>query len=1508
MREQLFESYRKFKYFLLIFVFCSVPVLANTVNYIETQVNGQNGVTGLSGISDVAVSPDGKFVYTASYASNAVSVFERNPETGQVTYRSTVTGIAAAFSVDVSSDNKSVYAASPIGGQIYAYTRDLTTGALTLANSLSGAPTSGFVSVSVSPDSKTVYGVGGQPSGLVVFGRDMETSAITRVADYADNSNGYLLGQYFGPVTSPIKNIASTADGQFVYVTSTADNALTLFSRDATTGALTQLVVYQDGVAGVDGLQSASSVKMAPDGKHLYVTGQGESSVAIFGVDESSGELTYIDKVTNGVDDIANLVGARSLAISPDGRYVLVSAITSDSVTAFSRDAATGLLTLDSVVTNAVNGVSGLDGPSGMATDPLNRHLYVAGQLSHSLVVFSLPTPAVKLSVNTAAAVVFGSAVTLDPQLEVFDSDSPDLVSATITINSGFINTDALAVQATAGITAAYDSATGVLTLSGVAPLADYQAVLRSLSYQAGADPSLDVGDSSTRQINIQVSDGENTSAVVTVTVTVEKTNGFIVTFVDWDNAVLSSQLIVSGGAATAPTAPNRTGYGFTGWDLAFDNVTSDLTVVAQYSINTYTVTFDLDGGSHLGGGALTQTIDYGLAATVPVFAVPVGTTFAGWSSSFDTVTADLTVTALYNISQYTLTFNSAGGSAIAPVTANFGTAITAPADPTREGYIFTGWSPVLPATMPASNTTVTAQWTEVVPYTVSVTVSGNGSISPASQQVQAGQTAVFALTLTNPEDYVSLSSSCAATLSGNNLVTAAINADCSIAVAVYPSNSVEKSTEAPLSANGSASFTLAGGAGAKSLNQVSQQRAGSLTVLSEQDAQALLTEQADGSYLFSASRTGRYTLEFIDAVSGEVVAVTFDVLPYLAFTSDRQPVQQDAAATLRIWLSDEPIDYPVTAILTGTGATVSETTVLINAQDALRKAYSVTATAESASVALTLAENSAALPGTPDTHTLVVQQEPPALALTVSAVQNDTETLVITQTAGVVSLSAAERKGISASYSWSVSGITLDISGATASFEPATLAEGRYLINVSAEAEGRSGQYELALRVIAACPENDCAGTGIPASANRFAGIPNRLPICPAVAEGNRVGSCQENTAQGLYAEVPNLYTLTLGTVTEEQSWNSGQFGVAVTSQSLEDEQHTQLGAVVNFDIIGLENPGEAVPVAIPLLPGVTIPQGAVWRKYLNGQWQDFVEDDANHIDSAARNALGLCPGVSSDVWTAGLTAGHSCIRLTIEDGGPNDDDAEANSVIRDPGVLATPVEPQPEPVKEAKVKSGGSMGGIMILLSGALVLLRTRKVWLTALLLPLSVSATNLYVGAEVLSANSDTNSGKVTQTLNNLGIGGTATIADKRREGIRLFGGYPVTDTLTVELGWLDLGEVTTHFSGIAADTELRDLARIWPTSGKGVELSLLWQPLTLAERIKPGARFGLWRMQSKDRFVDAVETRLSDTEIVPFIELLGEYVLNEAWSVKLGISQYAVDSADIRTVQLGAIWRF
>ena len=190
----------------------------------------------------------------------------------------------------------------------------------------------------------------------------------------------------------------------------------------------------------------------------------------------------------------------------------------------------------------------------------------------------------------------------------------------------------------------------------------------------------------------------------------VVSTPTYTVTFKDWDGTVLKTQEVEQGQAATAPADPTRVGYTFTGWDVAFDNVQSDLVVTAQYTINTYTVTFKDWDGTVL----KTQTVNYGGAATAPANPTRVGYTFTGWDVAFNNVTSNLVVTAQYQINTYTVTFVDWNGTVLKTQTVNYGAAATAPADPTRDGYTFTGWDVAFNNV--TSNLTVTAQYEQNAP------------------------------------------------------------------------------------------------------------------------------------------------------------------------------------------------------------------------------------------------------------------------------------------------------------------------------------------------------------------------------------------------------------------------------------------------------------------------------------------------------------------------------------------------------------------------------------------------------------------------------------------------------------------------------------------------------------------------------------------------------------------------------------------------------------------------
>ena len=209
-------------------------------------------------------------------------------------------------------------------------------------------------------------------------------------------------------------------------------------------------------------------------------------------------------------------------------------------------------------------------------------------------------------------------------------------------------------------------------------------------------------------------------------------TTGVIVTYKDGDSEY-AKQVLPSGTLATRPDAPAATpGYTFggwnkadgTAWDYASDKVTDNITLYAKWAANTYTITFDTVGGSEI--APITQ--DYGTVITAPEAPTREGYTFIGWDKEIPTTmpTENMTVTAQWEINQYTITFDTVGGSEIAPITQDYGTAITVPADPTREGYTFMGWDQEIPKTMPAENITLKAQWKDSEKPTGEIVIGTN--------------------------------------------------------------------------------------------------------------------------------------------------------------------------------------------------------------------------------------------------------------------------------------------------------------------------------------------------------------------------------------------------------------------------------------------------------------------------------------------------------------------------------------------------------------------------------------------------------------------------------------------------------------------------------------------------------------------------------------------------------------------------------------------------------------
>ena len=198
--------------------------------------------------------------------------------------------------------------------------------------------------------------------------------------------------------------------------------------------------------------------------------------------------------------------------------------------------------------------------------------------------------------------------------------------------------------------------------------------------------------------------------------ITGEVIGAYTVTFQSEGGSEVASQ-IRANTPADQPADPTKEGYTFIGWykgesEWNFETpVTADLTLTAKWQINRYTITFDTAGGSEV--PSITQ--DYGTAITPPAAPTRTGYTFVGWDRESPTTmpAGDMTITARWQVNQYTITFKPENGGQDIVIKQDYGTAITAPANPTKTGYTFAGWDKTIPTTMPAGNMTITAQWTE---------------------------------------------------------------------------------------------------------------------------------------------------------------------------------------------------------------------------------------------------------------------------------------------------------------------------------------------------------------------------------------------------------------------------------------------------------------------------------------------------------------------------------------------------------------------------------------------------------------------------------------------------------------------------------------------------------------------------------------------------------------------------------------------------------------------------
>lgn len=326
----------------------------------------------------IALSPDGRNVYVASSGSDAIAIFRRDARAGTLTQPqgaagciaakgtggcATAVGLDGPNSVAVSRDGRNVYSTSRASNTVSVFRRDRSTGALSQlpagAGCISGLPVPNCANgralvgpdvVIVSPDGENVYVGSFFGNAVAVFNRDRSTGALTQPTGntgcIAEATSGCAPGLALG---AP-EGMAISGDGTDVYVAAALSNAVVVLARDPSTGTLAQ----------------------ASDGSGCIVNSQ-------------------LAGCATGVQ----LSGANAVAVSPGGGDVYVTSLFSNSVTSFTRSTSSGGLTQKSgtsgclVWLRAVGCSFGraLKAPEGLAVSPDGANVYAAAFATGAIAV-----------------------------------------------------------------------------------------------------------------------------------------------------------------------------------------------------------------------------------------------------------------------------------------------------------------------------------------------------------------------------------------------------------------------------------------------------------------------------------------------------------------------------------------------------------------------------------------------------------------------------------------------------------------------------------------------------------------------------------------------------------------------------------------------------------------------------------------------------------------------------------------------------------------------------------------------------------------------------------------------------------------------------------------------------------------------------------------------------------------------------------------------------------------
>ena len=464
----------------------------------------------------------------------------------------------------------------------------------------------------------------------------------------------------------------------------------------------------------------------------------------------------------------------------------------------------------------------------------------------------------------------------------------------------------------------------------------------------------------------------------------------------------------------------------------------------------------------------------------------------------------------------------------------------------------------------------------------------------------------------------------------------------------------------------------------------------------------ASATDVTDGILTPTPDKTGPFapgshtiTWSATDSAGTTVQAEqTLKVLPLANFARDQ--IVDDSGSTqvvVQALLNGTAADYPVTIPFTVGGTAdnpgdhdLTAGNIVISSGNSGSVTFNVVDDGvgddgETITLAMGTLDNAAT--GFRNEHQITLSElnEPPIVSLELDQNGLATNSVAVTGDGNIVATASVTdpNTGDSHSYDWARTNTLLtDIDSAdeTFTFDPAALTPGLYQLEVVVTddfSSPLSGNAVINLLIEESAPVltalTDADGDGIDDLSEGYGdtdndGVPDYLD---AIAESNVLSEQRGNASSFLLETNPGLH-LRLGSVALSVGDGASQVSAADVSEQTQIPTDTveNVGGYFDFEVSNIATAGQVVDLV--MAQSVQVPANAVYRKLFGGSWSDFTETASDRVASAA-GAEGFCPPPGDEAYTDGLTQDHWCVQITIQDGGPNDTDGEANSRVVDPG-----------------------------------------------------------------------------------------------------------------------------------------------------------------------------------------------------------------------------------------------